>query len=484
VNATPAFVKVPRFNFNDFSPSYQTFKTAQASRQGVLYIAANDGMLHAFNGDTGNEMWAYVPRIVFPGLHALATDNWDVRHAYSVDGSPQVMDVFDSGTSAWKTLLVAGLDKGGRGFYALDITNPSSPKGLWEACSDASLCAVSDDDLGYSYGNPVITKRATDGRWVVLVTSGLNNVTPGTGHGFLYVLDALTGAILRKVDTGEGDTTTPSGFSKISAFANNFNVDNTAAYVYGGDLFGNVWRFDMSADPPTVFKIAELKDGSGNPQPVTTRPELALIDGNRVVYVGTGRYLGEDDLVDPATLSPALPWAYQQSFYAIKDRNVAHGNIRTSSPGLQVQTITVLSADSRSTSTNSVDWATKDGWYVDFNPGGASPGERMNLDPTLALGTLVVVTNVPNNNACSVGGDAWFYQFDYRSGTYVASAPGNQVGQRFTGQTLVGVVVVRLPSGVLKAVATGATGTKTTVGVNVGGLGGAGRRVSWREFIE
>jgi type IV pilus assembly protein PilY1 len=485
VNATPAFVKAPRFNFSDVvTPTYQDFKAAQASRQGVLYIAANDGMLHAFNGDTGQEMWAYVPRMVFPNLHALATDNWDVRHEYSVDGSPQVMDIFDSGAGAWKTLLVAGLGKGGRGFYALDITNASTPKGLWEICSDATLCAVSDNDIGYSFGYPVITKRATDGKWVVLITSGMNNVGPGTGRGYLYVLDALTGAVLQKVNTLAGDTTTPSGLSKISAYANNFNVDNTATFVYGGDLLGNLWRFDMSANPPTVLLMAELKDGSGNPQSITTRPELAVVDGNRVVYVGTGRYLGEDDLSDPSTLVPPLPWAYQQSFYAIKDKNVVHGNIRTATPGLQQQTITALTADSRSTTENVVDWATKDGWYVDFNPGNTSPGERVNLDPLLALGTLVVVTNVPNNNACTVGGDAWIYQFDYRSGTFIASAPGDQVAQKFTGQTLVGVVVVRLPSGVLKGIATGATGTKTTVGVNVGGSGGVGRRVSWRELIE
>ncbi len=485
VNATPAFVKAPRFAFNDaVTPSYADFKLTQSSRQGVLYIAANDGMLHAFNGDTGNEMWAYIPRMVFPDLHGLATDNWDVRHAYSVDGSPQIMDVYDAVAGAWKTLLIAGLGGGGRGYYALDVTNPASPKGVWEVCSDAALCAVSDDDIGYSFGPAVITKRATDGKWIALITSGVNNVTPGTGRGFLYVLDVFTGAILQKVDTGEGDTTTPSGLSKISAFANSFNVDNTATIVYGGDLLGNLWRFAMNTNPPTVLKMAELKDGSGKPQSITTRPELAYVNGYPVVYVGTGRYLGEDDLSDPATLTPALPWAFQQSFYAIKDRNVAHGDIRTASPGLQQQTITILNPDSRSTTTNTVDWATKDGWYVDFNPSNNSPGERVNLDPVLALGTVVVVTNVPSNSACVVGGDAWIYQFDFKDGTYVASATGQQVAQRFTGQTLVGVVVVRLPSGVLKGVATGATGTKTTVGVNIGGTGGAGRRVSWRELIE
>ncbi|MEO8137543.1 MAG: PilC/PilY family type IV pilus protein [Betaproteobacteria bacterium] len=485
VNATPAFIKVPEFSFNDaVTPSYSAFKTANASRQGVLYIAANDGMLHAFNGDTGVEMWAYIPLMVMPNLYKLATDNWDVAHQYSVDGSPQIMDVFDSSASAWKTILVAGLNAGGRGYYALDITDPNSPKALWELCSDSALCALSDTDIGLTYGYPVVTKRASDGKWVVLLTSGMNNVTPGTGRGFLYVRDALTGAALQKVDTTVGDTTTPAGLSRIAAFANAFNTDNTALYVYGGDLLGNLWRFDMNVDPPAVFKLAVLTDSAGKPQPITTRPELSVIKGYRVVYVGTGRYLGTNDLVDPATLSPALPWAYQQSLYAIKDRNVANGNIRTATPGLTQQTINTLSSTTRSTSSNTVDWATKDGWYIDFNPGNASPGERVNLDPQLALGTLVVATNVPGNGACTVGGDSWLYQLDYKAGTYVGSASGAIAAQKFTGQTLVGIVVVRLPSGVLKAIATGATGVKTPVGVNVGGSSSGGHRISWRELIQ
>ncbi len=488
VNATPAFIRKPRFGFRDsVTPLYETFKTDNASRQGVLYIAANDGMLHAFNGDTGNEIWAYVPRMVMPDLHQLATDNWDVKHRYFVDGSPQFMDVFDRSVNEWKTILVGGLNSGGRGYYALDVTKPTNPKGMWEICSDKTVCAIFDEDLGFTFGNPVITKRPTDGRWVVLVTSGINNVSPGDGQGYLYELDVFTGAILGKHKTGEGDTTTPSGFSKISAYANNFNVDNTAVYVYGGDLLGNVFRFDMQTDPPTLVRIAQLTDASGKPQPITTRPELGVIDTHRVLFIGTGRYLGEDDLSDPATLSPALPWAYQQSFYAFKDKDwdgatFPYGDIR--SGGTLVQQTITDTAGVRTTSNVAVDWNVKDGWFVDFNPGNTSPGERVNLDPVLVLGTLVVATNVPNNNACTVGGDSWVYQFDYKDGSYVASAPGNQVAQKFTGQIIVGIVVVRLPSGVLKAIATGATGTKTAIGVSVGGAATSGRRISWRELFQ
>jgi type IV pilus assembly protein PilY1 len=498
VNATPAFVRVPPFGFVDVvTPTYGSFKSTNASRQGVLYVAANDGMLHAFNGNAdntgGGEMWAYIPRMVFPNLKDLASDNWSSGHKYSVDGSPQTMDVYDSGAGAWRTILVGGLNKGGRGFYALDVTTPGTPKGLWEFCSDSTLCAISDTDLGLSYGNALITKRASDDRWVVMVTSGMNNVSPGTGRGFLYVLDALTGAILQKIDTGAGDATTPSGFSKIAGYANSFSTNNTADFVYGGDLLGNVWRFDMSVAPvdyPTVqttgvLKLATLTDSSGKPQSITTRPELGAIQGFRAIFIGTGRYLGVNDLSDPADLIPAEQWAYQQSFYAIKDDNRAttFGDLRSPAQLMVQQTISDT-LGVRTTSNNAVDWNTKNGWYVDFNPGGTSPGERVSLDPQLIQGTLLVTTNVPNNNACTVGGDSFPYQFDYIKGSYVSTSPGNVVATKITGQITVGIVVVRLPDGTFKAERTGSPGTHDTLGVNIGTGGNVARRVSWRELFQ
>jgi type IV pilus assembly protein PilY1 len=481
VNATPAFMSAPRFGFADaVTPTYADFKLTNATRQPTLFIAANDGMLHALDGNTGQELWAYVPRITMPKMHRLAKENWSVAHEFLVDGSPQLMDAFFGGS--WKTVLVAGLASGGRGYYALDVTNPASPTVLWEICSDSTVCAISDPDIGFTHGNPVITKRPTDGKWIVAFTSGLNNVSPGTGRGYLYVADLATGAILNKVDTAVGDTTTPSGFNHLSAYADNFNIDNTGKYIYGGDLLGNVWKFDMQTSPPTRTRLAQLKDASGRPQSITSRPELAIIEGFPVVYIGTGRYLGLDDLVDPASLAPPNQWAYQQSIYGIKDKGVSYGNFRL---GNVVQNnITILSATSRSTSNNPVDWTTKDGWFMDFNPSNDSPGERVNLDLQLVQGTLIVVTNVPNQSACAVGGDSWIYQFNYKNGAYIESSALGVAGQKFTGQITVGLVVVRLPSGVFKGIATGATGTKTPFAVNIGGGGGTARRISWRELIQ
>ncbi len=483
VNAKPAHVKKPSFAFGDATtPSYQEFVANNASRQAVLYVPANDGMLHAFNADDGQEMWGYVPRMVMPGMPILATNNYDIKHTYFVDGSPTIMDAFLDG--AWKTVLVAGLNSGGRGYYALDITNPAAPKALWEICASSALCAISDEDMGYSFGVPIVTKRKSDGKWVAIVTSGYNNVSPGTGGGYFYVLDLLTGEVLSKVATGAGNTTTPSGLAKVSGFTANPNVDNTVTKVYGGDLLGNVYALDLTSGSPSVQRIAQLRDAADKPQSVTTRPEITkLSSGAVVLYVGTGRLLGSSDLKDPATLSPAEPYAYQQSLYAFKDTGADLGNLRAPAAKLVQQTLVQASDTTRTLTKNDIDWSVKNGWFFDFNPGNASPGERVNLDPQLVRGTLVVVTNVPNEEACTDGGFSWKYEIDYKTGGYVTNSVNGVAGVKLGNALTAGFTIYRLPSGQLKGDFISVKGKDDVRGITTGGGGGTARRVSWRELM-
>ena len=148
-----------------------------------MYVGANDGQLHAFDAATGQENWAYIPSAVLPNLYALADKNYSSQHQYFVDGSPVVgrhlpeRAVVTCSAGQWKTILVGGLNRGGKGYYALDVTDPASPALLWE---------FTDANLGYSFGNPVITKLK-DGTWVVLLSSGYNNAD---GLGRLYVVNA------------------------------------------------------------------------------------------------------------------------------------------------------------------------------------------------------------------------------------------------------------------------------------------------------
>lgn len=462
-NSIPAYVKAPRYNFGDYvSPSYGTFKIANTNRPATLYVGGNDGMLHAFNADTGAERWAFVPRTVMSNMYALADKNYSSKHKYYVDGSPIVMDIFAGG--GWKTILVGGLNGGGRGYYALDVTDPTAPKGLWEFCSDSSVCDVADENLGYTFGNPVIGKLP-NGTWVVMVTSGYNNVTPGDGKGYLYVLNALTGALIKKVSTGVGDTTTPSGLSRINGWANNGNADATITQVYGGDLLGNVWRFNMS--DYNVTTLVQLKYGN-TAQPITTKPELAAISGStaHIVYVATGAYLGLTDLTTTGV----------QTIYALRDTGTAISNARTNP-------ITI----SKSGNTATVSGTGINGsWYADL----PTTGERVFVNPQLGLGTLVVASGIPSGDACSPGGDSWIYFFDYKTGRFTTAGTSTQGTYNSSGGLITGLSLYTLPNGTLRYTTATVGGDTTKVtgdSPSTGNASGGGSseyptRSSWREI--
>ncbi len=472
VGSRPVFVREPRRSYGDpVTPSYFDFKIVNAGRRAMVYIGGNDGMLHAFEAATGAELWAFVPRTVMPRLFRLAEAAYASQHEFFVDGSPTVADALVGGS--WRTVLIGGFQAGGRGYYALDVTDPANPTVLWEICTDSSVCSLVDPDLGLTFGNPVITKRSSDGRWVALLSSGYNNVSDG--RGYLYVVDLANGAILSKTSTGVGSATSPSGFARFSAWARDPDTDNTTQYVYGGDLQGNLWRFDLGATPPTVLRVATLRDAADQPQPITTRPELGQIDSHRVVFVGTGRYLGGSDLQDPSTLSPVGDWSYLGSFYAIKDNGTAQG-VPRGSTSYVTRTVTDLGINRRGVTGSPINWSTHDGWYMDL----PSTGERVNIDPQLVLGTLVFASNIPNNNACTAGGDSWIYQLNYRDGQMVSTASEAAL---FRPSTLtVGNAIVRLQGVTLKIITTGASGVKETRGLNIGTGALNARRIGWREL--
>ncbi len=493
VDSRPAVVRDPRRHYADTpippgNQNYATYTANNASRQSVVYVGGNDGMLHAFNGTTGAELWAYVPRMLLPSMYLLSDVSYGSQHRFFVDGSPEVADVLSPSDGLWHTILIEGLNDGGRGYFAFDITNPASPIFLWEFCSDSTLCSVSDANLGLSFGNPVVTKRSYDGKWVVLVTSGYNNYSPGDGKGYLYELDPFKGTILAKVSTNVGDTGAtlgPSGLAKITAAVTNPDTDNTTHFLYGGDLLGNLWRFDLSGATPVVSAFATLKDAAGKVQPITTRPELGQVNGYPVVFVGTGRLLGVTDLQDPSTLSPAGSWSYVSSLYALYDNGTTNlGNPRSNST-LVVQTLSgyggsTSTAVQRSASNNPVNIPTNIGWMVDF----PSVGERVNVDMQLVLGTLLVTTNVPNNDACAAGGDSWLYQFGYATGGAVTGTANNIAGNKTVDSMTVGNVVVQLPDQSLKIISTESSGSKVTSGLNTNSVNPIVRRVGWREFMQ
>ena len=269
VDASPKYVGIPNLPYQDFAdPGYSAFKTAQATRSAMVYVAANDGMLHAFADSNGTEKFAYIPRVLFrtsenAGLAALTLKEGALPpfvHHFYVDSTPKVVDV-DFGSQNWHTILVGGLGKGGNAYYALDVTSPDSVLTEANAASDV-LWEFTDSDLGYTYGAPIITKTAGfGGKWVVIVPSGYNNPS---GVGKIWVLDAKTGAVLTTLSTGFGSSTSPSGLAQIAGFTQDYHNYMTDE-VYGGDQYGNVWRFDLR-DPDAdqvVGRTVREAHGSG-----------------------------------------------------------------------------------------------------------------------------------------------------------------------------------------------------------------------------
>lgn len=467
VGSGPVYVGTPAFKYTD--TGYSDFVTAQASRRKMVYVAANDGMLHAFSANSavdGAELWAYIPTMAMPNMYRLADTAYSTGHRFILDGTPVSGDI-RVGTT-WKTILVGGMGVGGSGYYALDVTDPANPKSLWE---------FTDADMGKSFGNPIITKLV-DGTWVVVFTSGFNN----TGPGYLYVVNANTGAQIYKIPTRDstsalvGTAANPANLGEINAWVDNV-TDNTAKRIYGGDMLGNLWRFDISSLVQPYLgslQLAKFQTSSGSPavyspQAISTRPELASIKYGAsrypVVLIGTGRYLGSSDITT----------TQQQTLYAIKDplTNTGWGDVRTN-PALFSQTITASTTVATST-TNTLDWSTKIGWKYDF----AQSRERLNTDMTLQYTTLVLSTTIPESTVCTPAGSSWDYSINIvdgsidtavRAGNYMTVGV-NTIAMTIDGETRL-FTLRRKHTGETVA-GNGATPPKDSA-----------RRTSWRELLD
>ncbi len=157
-------------------------------------------------------------------------------------------------------------------------------------------------------------------------------------------------------------------------------------------------------------------------------------------------------------------------------------NLRTGAT-LVTQTMTKVGTSDRAISNNPVDWNTQDGWLVDFNPpADPSPGERVNIDPRLVLGTVKAITNIPSaGGACAIGGSSRDYDFDFRTGSAIATAVGGVVSHSLGGTIAVGMAIIQLPSGAIKGIVTDVPGGKTTVDVQINTAGAGVKRFSYRE---
>jgi len=437
INSEPVFVGKPPFLYP--SASYTTFRNDNAARDQMVYVGANDGMLHAFNATTGVEAFAFIPGAVFRNLPALSKPNYS--HQFYVDGSPTMGDVFYG--SAWHTLLVGGLNKGGQGIYALDITDPTH---FSESNADAAglyrweFTDADDADLGYTFSRPAIVK-VHNGKWAAVFGNGYNNTyddtaaggqKSSTGQAALYVVDIETGTIIRKIDTNVGTASDPLGQSRPNGLATpaavDLDGDGVIDFIYAGDLFGHLWKFDVNDTNPANWSIAHgapffsAVDASGKAQPITTRPEVGRGPNGRgmMILFGTGKFLEANDK-DVSLLST-------QSFYGVIDANTASTTVISGRSELTQQQITYEAKVTfgsnqypvRVTTQNAV---TNRGWYLDLlsgSPGVPPPsgfkGEMQVSDPILRNGRIVFTTLIPTPDPYAFGGTSWLMELDALSG--------------------------------------------------------------------
>ena len=493
VNAEPVVVPNPSAGYLD--PGYQAFATANAGRPYMIYQAANDGMLHAFSASTGAEAWAYVPGILFntrqaayPGTSTLVNLSTvsGFSHLYYVDATPIVGDVDlsatlgGSGGNNWTTMLIGGLGKGGRGYYALNVSSPSvnsdaaaGALAMWEFPNVSTPAAVSQN-IGYSFGKPLLVKTKAD-KWVVIVSSGYNNgntagQSGGDGMGHLFVLNPSNGALIRDISTGVGSGTSPSGLAQLSAFVANSDLDNTTTFVYGGDLLGNVWRFDLS-DPTndanwSVTKLVTLVDANQTPQPVTSAPEIGVYQGHRFIYLGTGQYLG----------SPDIGTSQTQTIYGIIDDLSASPMIPSPRTQFLKQTLSTGS-NTRTDSANIFNFGSQKGWYIDL----PSSGERVVSDPSLALGVLTVTSIIPGTDACTPGGSSFEYFINYSNGGAIPNSPVAYTGVSLGNALASRPLIIKLPTGKLVSLVRQSNATTNATQVPTPPLTNPLKRVYWRE---
>ncbi|MFM4785292.1 pilus assembly protein [Aeromonas veronii] len=423
INSDPVYVGKRDYGYSSAAgltqterEGYQAFlsSTAITRRPPMLYVGANDGMLHGFRVADGVERLAYIPSSLLGELNQLTRPNYS--HRYYVDGTPRVGDAYLG--SRWKSILLGSTGAGGKAVFAIDVTAPdnfTADKMLWE---------FTDSEMGVALAAPTLVRVKADNKWVALVANGYNS-TSQTAR--LFVLDLATGAIIKEIDTEVGSSSEPNGLS--SPLPVDQDGDRVVDYVYAGDLHGNLWKFDLTDKnsaqwgsalktgnkPKPLFQACNGSCSAGTRQPITMRP-LAIRHpkGGVMVMMGTGSYFTNDDKLVPAT--PRL-----EAVYGIWDT----GATVLSSQLLQqsithefVANGTTIKFNVRVVSNRNVNYTSQKGWYLLLKSPSLSKGvgERAVSEMLYRHKRLIFNTLIPSADACDFGGRSWLMELDPISG--------------------------------------------------------------------
>ena len=414
VHSRPVFIGAPGLPDMIDPHTYPAFRSAQAGRAPMLVVGGNDGFVHVFNAATGQELMAYAPNAVIPHLIELTKPAY--AHRYYVDGSPTAADVRTA--SGWRTWVVGGLGAGGRGIYALDVTDPARLANAAASGNPALIVqweftATDDADLGFTFSQPSIV-RMQNGRWAAVFGNGYNSPND---HAVLYIVfldGGQDGTWTRGVDyvriPASGGLPAPAGAANglSTPAAVDLDGDFSTDLIYAGDLQGNLWKFDVSSPFPgdwgsayrngaTPAPLFVCTNAGGQRQAITTRPEVGPhpITGT-MVYAGTGKNL------EPGDRNSTAP----QTLYGLWDRNASTPPAYGRLDGSLLQQTMQQRGDVRIMDNHAVDWNRHVGWFVDL----PAAGERLVSDPILRHRRLVFTSFVP-----SLGG-GWLSELHAPSG--------------------------------------------------------------------
>lgn len=407
------------------SSSYQSWAndavpSGANGRREMVYVGANDGALHAFDAETGEEVFAYFPKAVFKdeerwGLHWLANQAYE--HRNYVDGELTVAEVFENidGTGKkWHTILVGAMRGGGRSIFAINVSNPNNLTTETGVAGNI-LWEFSHEHLGFTFGKPTIAQM-NNGRWAVVFGNGYNPGGDGKAKLFVKYLDksspsfdvvpSLTGTSPIPGDIVSGGDCLTAG-SNCNGLSTPAVIDlgdgNIADRAYAGDVLGNLWAFDLSSTDSSAWGLAygslplfQAKSAANVAQPITTQPMViqhpserhSSTAPNTLIFFGTGQYMAESDPVSTG----------ENSFYGIWDDGTAITASRDSV--LISQTVNegaLAGFDVRLLSDHPIDYTVNRGWYFDL----PDTGERVIVNPIVFGEVVFYTTMVPESNLCS-----------------------------------------------------------------------------------
>ncbi len=542
VNSNPWYTGEPAAGYSDVDyAGYSSFRSTYLDRIPVVYVGANDGMLHGFNacevGSTyatntvcttamaGTEVLAYVPTSVYTNLRKLTWQDYNTSHIYFVDGSPMVGDAFVNGS--WRSVLLGGLNSGGKAYYALDVTNPTDASKAAPIFSQANAASLqlweftdaNDADLGLTYnlpptnqetGQPLQITRMANGKWAAIVGNGYNS---SSGKAALFIL-FLNGP------TGTGSTwtlgtdyiklvaetaTTTNGLSTPYPFDS--NGDGYVDVVYAGDLKGNMWKFfvgpnaadaDVTSDPATwrvAFSTSPLftaSNAAGQIQPITNPPVVSLHPtSGLMVLFGTGKYIETTDVANTDV----------QSFYGLRDIGTQVAGRASLKSVVLSNTLPRSITESTAAATPQTDGAGNAldlGWYANLS----ISKERITGRTFIENGLVLFDTVVPNADVCEGGVSSQITSLQYDSGnTPTIAVFGDLNNDRTidasdivagisTGQSLSGTTFLQVRSAPgdtnssdsYKGLSSQIQGTVTDFDIDVGG--GTRGRITWREILQ